>query len=237
MSVDAPANNAVVSTNGFVVAGWAADAGATSGAGVDVVAVWAFPSNGGAAILAGVANLGGARPDVAAALGNQNFMNTGFGVVAVLPAGSYTLSVYAHSLVNNSWNTPKLVNINVQPPASKPLMWVDLPSPNQILSSGPGGITVSGWAVDLAAASGSGVDAVHVWAYPQGSSTPQWVGWSPTGGARPDVGTALGSPQFATSGFYVTGTLSPGNYTLVVFAHSAVTGTFNDVKTVNIVVQ
>jgi hypothetical protein len=237
ISVDAPTNNAVVSTNGFVVAGWAADAGATSGAGVDVVAVWAFPSNGGAAILAGVANLGGARPDVAAALGNQNFMNTGFGVVAVLPAGSYTLSVYAHSLVNNSWNTPKLVNVTVQPPPSQPLMWVDAPGPTTIYTQAPGGIIVAGWAVDLAAASGPGVDAVHVWAYPQGSSTPVFVGWSRTGGARPDVGAALGSSKWSTSGFYVAGTLTAGNYTLVVYAHSSVTGTFNNVKTLNLAVR
>jgi hypothetical protein len=241
VDVDTPGNSSVVSTNGFVIAGWAVDMGATSGTGVDNVIAWAFPSTGGAAILAGVAAYGGARPDVAAALGNNaNFTASGYGLTAVLPQGSYTLAVYAHSIVNNSWNTPTLKSITVQPPApppSNPLMWVDLPSQNQTLSSAQGGITVGGWAVDLASTSGPGVDAVHVWAYPQGGAAPQFVGWSTTGGARPDIGAWLGS-QFSTAGFYVTGTLQqPGNYTLVVFAHSAVTGTFNDVKTVNIIVQ
>jgi len=236
VDVDTPGNSAVLPTTGFVIAGWAADMGATSGTGIDNVIAWAFPSNGGAAILAGVATYGGARPDVAAALGNAKYTNTGYGLTAMLPAGSYTLAVYAHSFVDNSWNTPTLRNITVQPPPSNPLMWVDLPGPTTIYTQAPGGIIVGGWAVDLASASGPGVDAVHVWAYPQGSSTPVFVGWSTTGGARPDVGAWLG-PRFTNSGFHVAGTLAAGNYTLVVFAHSAVTGTFNDVKTLTLAVR
>jgi hypothetical protein len=236
VDVDTPGNSAVLPTTGFVIAGWAADMGATSGTGIDNVIAWAFPSNGGAAILAGVATYGGARPDVAAALGNAKYTNTGYGLTAMLPAGSYTLAVYAHSFVDNSWNTPTLRNITVQPPPSNPLMWVDQPGPTTIYTQAPGGIIVGGWAVDLASASGPGVDAVHVWAYPQGSSTPVFVGWSPTGGSRPDVGAWLG-PRFTNSGFHVAGTLAAGNYTLVVFAHSAVTGTFNDVKTLTLAVR
>jgi hypothetical protein len=239
VDVDAPTNNAVVPTTGFAIAGWAADMGATSGTAVDAMAVWAFPSNGAAPIMFAVTNFGGARPDVAAALRNPNLMDSGFDLIAQLPAGSYTLAVYAHSTVNNSWNTPTVVHVTVQTP-SNPLMFVDLPSPNQMsLSSAPGGIVVAGWAVDLLAASGPGVDLINVWAIPQqGSSTPVWVGSSPTGGARPDVSALLGgSSQWSTSGFTVTGTLRAGNYTLVVYAHSAVTGTFNDVRTVNITVQ
>jgi hypothetical protein len=237
VDVDTPGNSAVVSTSGFVIAGWAVDMGATSGTGVDNVIAWAFPSTGGAAILAGVASYGVPRPDVAAALGNNaNFTTSGYGLTAVLPQGSYTLAVYAHSTVDNSWNTPKLENITVQPPPSNPLMWVDLPTQNQTLSSAPGGITVGGWAVDLDSTNGPGVDAVHVWAYPQGGAAPQFVGWSTTGGPRPDIAGWLGQ-QFLNSGFYVTGQLPTGNYTLVVFAHSAITGTFNDVKTVSITVQ
>jgi hypothetical protein len=236
MAVDAPTDNAVGSTTGFAISGWAADMGATSGTGVDAVAVWAY-SNGAAPIMAGVANLGGARPDVAAAFGNPNLMSSGFGLIARLPVGGYTLAVYAHSTVNNSWNTPTLVHVVVQPPPSNPLMSVDLPGPNTIYTQAPGGIIVAGWAVDLAAASGPGVDAVHVWAFPQGSSTAVWVGWSPTGGARPDVGALFGSSQWSTSGFTVTGTLPAGNYTLVVYAHSTVTGTFNDVRRLSLPVR
>jgi hypothetical protein len=239
VDVDTPGNGAVQPTSGFVIAGWAADLGATSGTGVDEVVAWAFPTNGAAPILAGIASYGGPRPDVAAALGNANFTNTGYGLIATLPAGSYTLEVSAHSLVNNSWNTPTLRNVTVQSPAppSHPMMFVDLPGANTIYTQAPGGITVAGWAVDLASPSGPGVDAVHVWAYLQGTSTAIWVGWSPTGGGRPDVGAALGSSQWSTSGFYLKGTLAAGNYTLVVYAHSTVTGTFNDVKTLSLAVR
>jgi len=228
IAVDAPSNNAAVSTRGFVVAGWAADAGATSGIGVDAIAVWAFPSTGGAAILAGVATPGNARPDVGAYLGAQ-FTNTGFGLTTnPLPPGGYTLAVYAHSVVNNSWNTPSLVNVTVTAPPSHPLMWVDLPAQNQTLSQN---ILVAGWAVDTAAASGPGVDAVHVWAYPSDGSAPKFVGAAGLGGGRPDIGNWLG-PQFGIAGFSVGGTLPPGTYTLVVFAHSVVTGTFNNVQVI-----
>jgi hypothetical protein len=230
VAVDIPSNNAAVSNRGFVVAGWAADAGAAAGTGVDVVAIWAFPATGGSAILAGVATSFVARPDVGAYLGAQ-FTNTGYGLTTIpLPPGGYTLAVYAHSTVNNSWNTPSRVNVTVVAPPSHPMMWVDLPAQNQTLSQV---ITVAGWAVDTAAASGVGVDAVHVWAYPSDGSAPKWVGAAGMGGARPDIAAWLG-PQFGGAGFSVSGTLPPGTYTLVVFAHSAVTGTFNNVQVITI---
>lgn len=232
LAVDTPAANASVSVRGFAVAGWAADAGATTGTGVDVVAVWAFPSNGAAAILAGVANYGNARPDVGAYLGAQ-FTNTGYGLMATLPADTYTLAVYAHSTVNNSWNTPSLVKVTVTAPPSHPMMWVDAPAQNQTLSQN---VFVGGWAVDTAAPSGPGVDAIHVWAYPAGGTSPVFVGASSVGVSRPDIGAWLG-PQFSPAGFNVTGTLAPGTYTLVVFAHSAVTGTFNNAQTIAVTVR
>jgi len=241
LAVDTPVNLSNVSYNGFVVAGWAVDAGSTSGTGVDVVAVWAFPASGGAAILAGVANSGStygfARPDVASYLGSTRFGPSGYGVTVTLPAGAYRLAVYAHSYVNNSWNSPVNVNVNVTAPPSRPMMWVDLPAQNQNISQN---VFVSGWAVDLSAASGAGIDAVHVWAYPAGSSTGVWVGAAVPGGglggSRPDIANWLG-PQFGASGYTVTGTLAPGNYTLVVYAHSAVANAFNDAATVNVTVR
>jgi hypothetical protein len=233
IAVDTPRANASVSINGFMVGGWAADIGAAAGStGVDVVVVWAFPTNGAAAILAGIANYGGARPDVGAYLGSQ-FTNTGFGMIATLPAGSYTLAICAHSTVNNSWNQPSTLGVTVQAPASRPAMYVDFPGPGQTISQV---VHVGGWALDLAAASGPGVDAIHVWAYPQGSQTPVFVGAGTTGGSRPDVGNVFGA-QFSTAGYEVFGTLAPGTYTLVVFAHSSVTGTFNNAATVGVTVR
>lgn len=236
LAVETPANNATLATTGFVVAGWAADTGASAGTGIDAVAVWALPSNGGAAILAGIASYGGSRPDVGAYLGGgSQFVSTGYGLTATLPAGSYTLAVYAHSTVNNSWNTPVVRTVTVTAPQSRPTMWVDTPGPNSTISSGPN-VHIGGWAVDLGASSGSGIDAIHVWAYPQGSSTPVFVGAGTTGVSRPDIAALFGS-QFGSAGFDVFGPLAPDNYTLVVFAHSSVTGTFVLSKTVSITAQ
>jgi hypothetical protein len=113
------------------------------------------------------------------------------------------------------------------------MMWVDVPAQNQNTSQV---IFVGGWAVDTAAAGGPGVDAIHVWAYPASGAAPVFVGAGTVTGARPDIGAWLG-PQFGTAGFTITGTLAPGPYSLVVFAHSAVTGTFNNAQVVNITVR
>src|SRR6185369_8452687 len=44
---------------------------------------------------------------------------------------------------------------------------------------------VSGWAIDTGAPAGGGVDAVHVWAFPQNGGAPVFVGVASYGGARP----------------------------------------------------
>jgi uncharacterized repeat protein (TIGR03803 family) len=88
---------------------------------------------------------------------------------------------------------------------------------------------VGGWAIDRAAVSGTGVDAVHVYAYPSpGSSmTPVFLGIATYGASRPEVGSRFG-PQFTNSGFTLTGFgLAPGRYQITAFEHSSVSGTFN----------
>jgi len=98
-------------------------------------------------------------------------------------------------------------------------------------------VQAGGWAVELAAPRGTGVDAIHIWAFPVGGGNPIFVTSGNTGGARGDVADALGS-QFVRSGFTFTfAGLPRGAYDLVVYAHSTVTGTFNNVKFVRITVQ
>ena len=53
-------------------------------------------------------------------------------------------------------------------------------------------VTVAGWALDRGATRGTGVDAVHVWAYPAGGGAPVFAGAAALGGFRPDVASALG---------------------------------------------
>jgi len=118
----------------------------------------------------------------------------------------------------------------------RPTMSVDYPSSNAAIAPS---FTVSGWAADLEALNGSGVDAVHVWAFPflnGGFGAPTFVGIGSVGAARPDVGAVFGS-QFTNSGFNVSASLPAGSYRLVVYAHSAITGTFNNSQFRDVMVQ
>jgi hypothetical protein len=86
---------------------------------------------------------------------------------------------------------------------------------------------VGGWAIDRGARSGTGIDAVYVWAYPNpGSGTaPVFLGQASYGLARPDIGDLFGS-LFTNSGFSLTASgLGAGRYQITAFAHSLVTNT------------
>jgi hypothetical protein len=94
---------------------------------------------------------------------------------------------------------------------------------------------VAGWTLDQFAASGTGMDAVHVWAVPP-VGAPFFIGAATMGGSRPDVAAIFGA-QFLSSGFTLNATsaLPPGPYTLAVFAHRASTASFDIVDRVAIV--
>ena len=96
---------------------------------------------------------------------------------------------------------------------------------------------VGGWALETSAASGSGVDAVHVWASPA-IGPAIFLGVAAMNAARPDVAAIFGA-QFQQAGFnlVVTTALPPGNYTLQVLARRASTGTFDIVEQVPVVVR
>src|SRR5439155_12954836 len=95
----------------------------------------------------------------------------------------------------------------------------------------------SGWTLDQAAVSGTGIDAVHMWAFPQaGPAT--FLGAATMGFARADVAAIFGA-QFLNSGFSLTTSvpLTPGGYTLAVFAHRTSTNTFAIVEQTAITVR
>ena len=219
MAVDAPAVGATVFPS-FRVAGWAIDVAASAGTGVDAVDVWAHPASG-AAVYLGSASYGGARPDVGAAF-SQQFTSSGYVLnVAHLTPGNYTLVVYARSTVSGTFNNAVSRAIRV---AADPLMSIDLPRANTNVSRP---FTVAGWAIDRAARSGTGVDAVHIYAIPISGGSAVFLGVAAYGGSRPDVGNAFGS-RFTNSGFGLTAsTLPAGAYDIVVYARSTVTNTYN----------
>ena len=84
----------------------------------------------------------------------------------------------------------------------------------------------------------TGVDAVHVWAYPlsPANAPPVFAGAAIVAGARPDVGAHFGA-RFGTAGYDLTAELPPGSYHLVVFARSAVARTCNNARLVGITVR
>jgi hypothetical protein len=220
MALDVPGPGATL-FGAFLVAGWALDRAAPSGTGVDSVHVYAFPTAGGAPLFLGVASYGTSRPDVGAIFGGQ-FTNSGYVLfVPGLPPGSYVVAAYAHSTAAGTFNNVKSAVVTALATARTAL---DTPGPGALLAQP---FLVAGWAVDLAASSGPGVDAVHVWAFPLAGGAPVFLGQASYGGARPDVGAAFGG-HFTPSGYgiVVTG-LPPGLYQLVVYARSAVTGSFD----------
>jgi hypothetical protein len=96
---------------------------------------------------------------------------------------------------------------------------------------------LAGWAADFGSKDDTGIDAIHVWAYPLKGGAPIFVGTAATGGARPDVAAVHGA-QFENTGYgiYVQN-LEPGNYDLAVFGHSSVTGEFAPAAVVRVTVR
>lgn len=230
--VDTPRAEATVRLP-FNIGGWAVDppAAKNGGPGIDLIHVWAYPASGAAPMFVGQTATGRSRPDVGAYLGST-FSTSGFLLtVTTLPPGRYTLAVYGRSTATSTFSVVKTVAITVA--ASAPRMVVDLPVANATVTSP---FQVFGWALDLSASSGTGVDAVHVWAYPLGGGAPMFAG-AATFMDRPDVGAAFGS-QYTPAGFHVSVTALPaGTYDLVVFARSVVAGAFNNTKIVRVTVQ
>jgi hypothetical protein len=137
--------------------------------------------------------------------------------------GAYTLPFTAGSRVET-------LRVVVGPPIR---IAIDAPAEGSTL--GASGFTIAGWAADLASLAGAGIDTLHVWAYPA-SGSPVFVGVARPGLARPDVARVYGE-SFAESGFTLTGSLPPGVYDLVVFAHSAATNRFEHAQSVRVVVK
>ena len=115
-----------------------------------------------------------------------------------------------------------------------PQVTIDLPAANAEAS---GSFVIGGWAIDPRADAGTGIDAIHVWAYPADGGDPLFVGVAAYGGARPDVAAIYGT-QFRGSGYgLIADRLPPGDYDLAVFAWSTVAGDFAPASVVRITVR
>jgi hypothetical protein len=231
LAVDSPASGSTVAQP-FLIGGWSIDSAAASGTGVDGVHVWAYPNpgSGQAPIFAGVAQYGGSRPDVGAIYGGR-YTNSGYNlIVKGLRPGPYQFSIFSHSTATGTFNIVRALTLTVQ---NVPRMSLDSPTSGTRVQP----FTLGGWAIDLAAATGTGVDAIHVWAYPTSGQAPVWLGTAAYGGTRNDVAAAFGSSQFGPSGYNLAvNGLPPGTYDLVAYAHSSVSNAFDNWKVVRVVI-
>lgn len=130
-----------------------------------------------------------------------------------------------------SYADPVTLRIIVGPPIR---LAIDTPHTGNVLSASR--FAVAGWAVDLASFEGAGIDTLHVWAYPVAGGVPLLVGVAKPGGRRPDVARLYGV-SFTASGFTLEGTLPPGTYDLVAYAHNAASGTFSGANLVRVLLR
>ena len=117
------------------------------------------------------------------------------------------------------------------PPPATPdtRLYVDTPQNSATVA---GRLSISGWALDLNSASGTGVDAIHAYAFPITGG--QIFLGSAAFTQRLDVASYFGNTRFNNSGFSLTASLQPGIYTVGVYARSTVSGQFGTVWTVQI---
>lgn len=219
-------------TSWLSVGGWGVDLRSPGGPGVDVVQVWAYPNpgSGSTPLFLGNAPYGRARSDIASLFGTK-FLNSGFHIdVMGMAEGMYDILVLPRSTVTGAYEVARVSRVTVRPSI---LMNVDSPAANATVSPS---FTLSGWAFDRRATTSNGVDVLHVWAYPAGGVAPVFVGVASTVVSRPDVGAAYGQ-QYSGAGFSLVGNLPPGSYDLVLFAHSTISGTFENARVVHITVQ
>ena len=193
ITIDVPAENAVVSQP-FEFGGWAADVrGFGGGPGVSTVHVWAYPANGGAPTFVG-ANYGRPRSDVAALFGSS-YLNSGYQItVTGLPVGDYTLRASAYDLRTGDFSLVAHRRVTVA--GGTPFGVVDTPAPGVSVA---GTVLVTGWAL-----SSDGVARVAIYRDPIAGETSQiWIGDATfVEGARPDVAAAFpGYPQNRRAGW------------------------------------
>jgi hypothetical protein len=115
-----------------------------------------------------------------------------------------------------------------------PQVAIDVPRAQQDVAQP---FAIGGWATDVSAAEGTGIDIVQVWAYPLAGGPPVFLGAASYGAPRPDVAAVHGE-RFRNSGFgLVVQGLPQGGYDLAVFAWSTGKGDFAPAKVVRLTVR
>ena len=168
-----------------------------------------------------------------AALGSEgSSLDAAEGIFYWQPAAGF-LGIYnlEFSLVAQDLSPAVAVRIVVGPSMR---MAIDAPAAGATVEQP---FLVAGWALDLAATNGAGIDTVHVWAYPTTGGAPIFLGVAATSDPRPDVAAIYG-PQFEGSSYHlVAKPLIPGTYDIVVYPRRAATGAFDGAQGVRVTVN
>jgi len=152
---------------------------------------------------------------------------------AGLNAGQYTGTITPRS---TSKHLEMLLPITVNLTVTDTLISIDTPAQGAAVTQP---FPLSGWAIDRAGTTNTGVDAVHVYAFRNDGSgaAPIFLGAATYGQTRNDVAGAYGA-QFAPSGFTLSvAGLAPGPYNLVAYAHNRLTGEFTTTATRGVTVN
>lgn len=220
----------------ILFSGWAIDYLATSapaGQGTGIAAVYVDIFSSGVLVRTIPAAYGLPRPDVAAIFGSR-FQPSGFSAtIHDLWPGEFSYRVRYVRTTGGEWLDEGTSTFTLN---AGPMVAIGTPVWGSAAASS---FLIGGWALDLRAAAGPGVDAIHVWAYPNPGSgvPPVFLGVADYGAYRPDVGAVFG-PQFTYSGFnLVAGPLAPNTYDIVVFAHTVASGAFEIYGVVRVTVH
>jgi Bacterial Ig domain len=206
--IDTPTQGSTVS--GIVtITGWAVDNAAAVGTPISSVQVKVDGT------VVGTATYGLGRPDVCAAYpGRPRCPNVGYSYslnTSTLSVGSHTITVTATDSDTTPDSVSSSVTVNVQ--ATPPTVYIDTPTQGSTVS---GIVTITGWAVDNAAAVGTPISSVQV------KVDGTVVGTATYGLGRPDVCAAYpgrpGCPNVGYSYSLNTSSLSPGSHSITVTA-------------------
>jgi hypothetical protein len=113
--------------------------------------------------------------------------------------------------------------------------YIDLPGAGSTVPSGDSTL-VGGWIVNTQAQGWAGIDQLQVYQGAMGSGGTMLASGI-VAQSRPDVGTALGNPYWANSGFSATipsGALKPGQVTINVYAHTPSNGWWYKQRSFNV---
>jgi hypothetical protein len=174
--IDAPASGVTITRNSkVVVRGWIVDQTAVGWTGIDAVQVFLGLQDQGGTLLAS-ATVGQRRDDVAAALGNPFWVNSGFSAAFTdggLGVGSNLLTIYVHTPDKGWWY--RQIEVRVQPLpdigfADDPLMVINEVVPSLDVDHKAPTLTIRGWAIDrnlplnvTLGVGGSGVNSIQVY--------------------------------------------------------------------------